>query len=52
MTGMQRLRKFSRGIWRRKSMAGYTSTGVGVSGMAYRLFAKGEIALLTLRQEP
>lgn len=52
MTGMQRLRKFSRGVWRHGGMAGYTSTGVGVSGMPYRLFANGEIALLTLRRKP
>jgi predicted MPP superfamily phosphohydrolase len=52
MTGMQRLRKFSRGAWRHGGMDGYTSTGAGVSGMPYRLFAKGEIALLTLRRKP
>jgi len=49
MTGMQCHRELSKGEWQKHSMQGYTNCGAGVSGMPYRLFSKGEIALITLR---
>jgi hypothetical protein len=45
-------RKFCYGLWRHGRMLGYTSCGVGVSGVPVRFFSKGEIALITLRRGP
>ena len=43
-------RSHARGVWRCGGMAGYTSTGVGVSGLPVRYNSRGEVALITLRK--
>lgn len=42
-------RRFARGLWRHGDMQGYTSTGVGVSGLPVRFNSRGEVVLITLR---
>jgi predicted MPP superfamily phosphohydrolase len=42
-------RKFTRGVWRYKHVQGYTSTGVGTSGLPVRFFCRPEIGLIELR---
>jgi predicted MPP superfamily phosphohydrolase len=42
-------RRFTRGIWRYKHVQGYTSAGVGTSGVPVRFFCPPEIALIELR---
>jgi len=42
-------RRFTRGLWRHGDMRGYTSTGVGVSGLPVRFNTRGEVVLITLR---
>jgi len=42
-------RRFLKGKWELDGMAGYTSRGVGVSGIAVRHFCRPEIAVITLR---
>jgi predicted MPP superfamily phosphohydrolase len=42
-------RKYARGVWRYKQMHGYTSTGVGTSGVPVRFFCRPEIGLIELR---
>jgi uncharacterized protein len=49
ITHMTRFRRYGRGLWRRGKMRGYTSTGVGVSGLPVRFNSRGEVALITLR---
>ena len=49
LTHMTRFRRYSRGLWRHGDMQGYTSTGVGVSGLPVRFNSRGEVALITLR---
>jgi hypothetical protein len=44
-------RRYARGLWRCNGMVGYTSTGLGVSGIPVRYNSRGEMALLTLRRE-
>lgn len=39
-----------KGKWKYRGMKGYTSTGVGSSGVAVRFFCKPEVALITLRR--
>jgi hypothetical protein len=39
-----------KGKWKYRGMQGYTSTGVGSSGVVVRFFCKPEIALITLRR--
>lgn len=43
-------RRFAAGLWRHGSMTGYTSHGVGVSGLPVRFNSRGELALITLRR--
>jgi uncharacterized protein len=43
-------RRFGEGLWSFGGMAGYTSRGVGVSGVPVRFGTKGEITLITLRR--
>jgi hypothetical protein len=43
-------RRFCRGMWNHKGMPGYTSVGVGVSGVPVRFNSKGEVTVLTLRR--
>lgn len=49
ITHMTRFRRYGRGLWRHGDMRGYTSTGVGVSGLPVRFNSRGEVALITLR---
>jgi predicted MPP superfamily phosphohydrolase len=42
-------RKFTQGVWRYKHMQGYTSAGVGTSGVPVRFFCPPELALIELR---
>jgi predicted MPP superfamily phosphohydrolase len=42
-------RQYARGVWRYKQMHGYTSTGVGTSGVPVRFFCRPEIGLIELR---
>jgi len=49
ITHMSRYRRYARGLWRHGGMQGYTSTGVGVSGLPVRFNTRGEVALITLR---
>jgi hypothetical protein len=43
-------RRFCRGRWNYEGMPGYTSVGVGVSGVPVRFNSRGEVTLLTLRR--
>lgn len=42
-------RAFASGLWRYGNMTGYTSNGIGVSGLPVRFNNRGEAALITLR---
>jgi hypothetical protein len=44
-------RYMSFGEWRYEGMRGYTSGGVGVSGVPVRFNSKGEVTVITLRKE-
>jgi len=48
ITHLSRFRRYARGLWRHGKMVGYTSTGVGVSGLPVRFNTRGEVALITL----
>ncbi len=50
LTHMSRLRGYASGLWRCGAMAGYTSTGVGVSSVPVRFNTRGEAVLITLRR--
>lgn len=52
VTQLKRCRHAARGLWREGSMAGYTSCGLGISGLPIRFNCRGEVALITLRREP
>ena len=43
-------RKTASGLWKHKDMYGYTSSGVGTSGVHVRFNCPGEIVLLTLKK--
>ena len=49
ITHMNRYRRYARGLWRHGNMRGYTSAGVGVSGLPVRFNTRGEVVLITLR---
>ena len=49
ITHMTRFRRYAQGLWRHGEMIGYTSTGVGVSGLPVRFNNRGEVAVITLR---
>jgi len=49
ITHMNRFRRYARGLWRHGDMQGYTSTGLGVSGLPVRFNSRGEVVLITLR---
>jgi predicted MPP superfamily phosphohydrolase len=42
-------RAYARGVWRYKQLQGYTSSGVGTSGVPVRFFCPPEIGLIELR---
>ncbi len=42
---------YARGVWQHGTMTGYTSTGVGVSGIPVRFNCPGELAVITLRRQ-
>jgi predicted MPP superfamily phosphohydrolase len=44
-------RRFASGLWQCGDMVGYTSTGLGVSGIPVRYNSRGEAALITLRRK-
>jgi predicted MPP superfamily phosphohydrolase len=48
ITHVGRYRRYAHGLWRHGDMRGYTSTGVGVSGLPVRFNTRGEVALITL----
>ena len=50
LTHMSRFRRYASGLWRHGAMQGYTSTGVGVSGLPVRFNTRGEVVLITLRR--
>lgn len=45
-------KQFNAGLWEIGSMKGYTSRGVGVSGMPVRYNCPAEIVLITLKRKP
>ncbi len=45
-------RRLCSGAWQYGSMLGYTSCGVGVSGIPVRFASRGEVALIVLRRGP
>ena len=49
ITHMGRHRGYASGLWRHGSMTGYTTTGLGVSGLPVRFNTRGEVVLITLR---
>ena len=49
ITHMNRYRRYASGLWHHGDMRGYTSTGVGVSGLPVRFNTRGEVVLITLR---
>ena len=49
ITRMGRHRRYASGLWRHGSMTGYTTTGIGVSGLPVRFNTRGEVVLITLR---
>lgn len=50
ITHLSRFRDYAAGTWRHGAMRGYTSTGVGTSGLPVRFNCRGEVALITLRR--
>ncbi len=50
ITHMRRHRRYASGLWRHGPMIGYTSTGLGVSGLPVRFNSRGEAVLITLRR--
>lgn len=49
ITHMSCHRRYASGLWRHASMTGYTTTGIGVSGLPVRFNTRGEVVLITLR---
>jgi uncharacterized protein len=49
-TQLTRCRFAAKGLWRRGNMTGYTSSGLGVSGLPLRFNNRGEVVLITLRR--
>jgi hypothetical protein len=43
-------RRTASGKWEQGKMTGYTSSGVGVSGVPVRFYCKGEVSVITLRR--
>jgi predicted MPP superfamily phosphohydrolase len=49
ITHMSCHRRYASGLWQHGSMTGYTTTGIGVSGLPVRFNTRGEVVLITLR---
>ncbi len=49
ITHMSCHRRYASGLWRHGAMTGYTTTGIGVSGLPVRFNTRGEVVLITLR---
>ena len=49
VSGTTTPRQFYKGRWSYKNLQGYTSRGVGVSGVPARFFCPAEIAVITLK---
>lgn len=52
ITQLRRFRGKASGLWRHGAVQGYTSTGVGISGLPVRFNCRGEVARITLRRAP
>ncbi len=50
--GLNRGRHLAAGLWEHEGMQGYTSSGVGTSGLPARFNTRGEISLFTLWRKP
>ncbi len=50
ITHMSRHRRYASGLWRHGPMVGYTTAGIGVSGLPVRFNTRGEAVLITLRR--
>ena len=50
ITHMTSHRRYASGLWRHGPMVGYTTTGVGVSGLPVRFNTHGEVVVLTLHR--
>lgn len=51
VTHMSRYRRYASGLWRHGPMLGYTSSGIGVSGLPVRFNTRGEVVLITFRSQ-
>ena len=51
ITHMSCHRRYASGLWRHGKMIGYTSKGVGVSGLPVRFNTRGEVVIMTLRRK-
>ncbi|HEB79002.1 MAG TPA: metallophosphoesterase [Rhodospirillales bacterium] len=51
MNRLVRNHDYAFGLWKCGGMTGYTSPGIGVSGVPVRFFCKGEATLVTLKKE-
>ena len=49
VTNISSKRVFAKGVWKCGGMTGFTSSGVGVSGLPFRFNSRGEVAEITLR---
>ena len=43
-------RSYAAGLWRHHQMTGYTTSGIGVSGLPVRFNSRGEAVIVTLRR--
>lgn len=50
LTHLSRFSGYASGLWRHGDMMGYTSTGVGISGLPVRFNTRGEIVRIVLRR--
>ncbi|UZR96062.1 metallophosphoesterase [Chondrinema litorale] len=51
LKNLKKGKRFLHGLWKYKSMLGYTSPGCGVSGLPVRFNTQGEVTLITLKKE-
>ena len=50
ITHMSGHRSYAAGLWRHDQMTGYTTSGIGVSGLPVRFNSRGEAVIVTLRR--